>query len=1193
MREINDQYPEYAEPYEPVKGGKHHKGIYGTRRPERRNSSKRFLFFALIGLLLLLLVSTRPGGEMPGTEPQTDEKKTVVTSETKSEEPSEPDTPEPPINPEEHKDIPETPEEPKKPEEPAAPETPASTSSSETPDSPDEPDESEDSPETSEPEDEPVSPTEPDLPVEPEEPTYKDPTVSIAHVYYWYCLGHIEVEYNITANDGESITSYSTVTSMRDPSMTVSMPSKTGAGTIDANADGYGKITYMSADEWKTDVTLAYTLNGESKTLTVSNTAQPEFMDFLWLDPQYLSGNSSTTNKVVSDTIKVRYGKNDRHTYDVSFAKIEMGWMKEVPLSGGGYTYEEVGSTKKTVWDGTGTSPITGPAGPTADGDYKVLTFDYHDLLNVVPPADAAGATHFYLDYYMKGTGTDTDGTVYTIHEPTFGRSTPCEIEKDLEVEINYIYLWDELNHIEVGYTITPGDAENITSIATVTSYIDSSKTITMTEQAGSGKISVNADGSDKLWWHHSGDSWTVEVVLNYTMHGENRTRTVSATMPPEFKGNLSLYGLGVSGSGTDVDSQAVTADIVFEYPADDRHKYNINVTRIDIGWKDKNGEKIGSTRTVWNGSNPSPVTNPAGPVIDGDHKNLTFHYEGTLNATSPADVEGATHYYLIFYTEGTGKDVERDGHVYTVRRPTSIELASIPLPGVTLVEPEVSFDHLYWYAAVDHMELGYSVTANDADVTSLSSQATITFDPWPGEHRELTMPEVNGADNTDSITVEKNNGEELLILSSGPWVTTITLRYTLGGESKEKEIEVRRYPDVIFPEFDPISVVTNGSINELDLSCDLNLVNEAGDEHEYSLDFTKVEIEWLQEDTIWGYTTLGSETIWNKETGDGDAFEFLSRGQNSDGNKEVKYSFALDDVDATPSDPTATKFRLIFDANISGNHAVYDTIGEFTHNTTEAVDLPAWTEDPTVTGVNVLWWDEIYHLMVRYNIDKKDADVDEHGLAIIKSEAVLSDGSDTCSMGEVGGDGDIEVSKIGVNLPDYNYRPMMDSNTVNVTIYLTYELGGEEKTKSFTFDDCPINKMAPTLAGGDYSKKQSGSELVMEKYEIKLNMPDGDPHSYNLRFDEIRIYWYTEGGEIFADEKVIWTDGDGNYPFSVDEPYIYSSDEIDIMPPVPDCTHYSLWFHAIAEGDDEFDTNYPGINLTHESEKWELPDIY
>ena len=429
MREINDQYPEYAEPYEPVKGGKHHKGIYGTRGPDRRNSPRRFLFFALIGLLLLLLVSTRPGGELAGTEPRASEKETVATSETKQEKPAEPDAPEPPINPEEHKDIPEKPEEPKEPEtEPPV----TDPEPQDLPDSPEPEEEPEEEPED-EPEDEPEKEPEkepedePDL---PEEPTYKDPTVSIAHVYYWYCLGHIEVEYKITANDGEDITSSTTITSVADPSMTVSMPSKTGTGTIDANADGTGKLTYMSADQWKTDVTLAYTLNGENKTLTVSNTAQPEFMDFLWLDPQYLSGNSSTANKVVSDTIEFRYGRNDRHTYDVSFTKIEMGWMKEVPLGGGGNTYEEVGSTRRTVWDGTGTSPITGPSGPVADGDNYVLTYEYHDILNVVPPADAAEATHFYLNYYMEGTGTDTDGTVYTIHTPTYGQSTPCVILK-------------------------------------------------------------------------------------------------------------------------------------------------------------------------------------------------------------------------------------------------------------------------------------------------------------------------------------------------------------------------------------------------------------------------------------------------------------------------------------------------------------------------------------------------------------------------------------------------------------------------------------------------------------------------------------------------------------------------------------------------------------------------------------------
>ena len=353
----------------------------------------------------------------------------------------------------------------------------------------------------------------------------------------------------------------------------------------------------------------------------------------------------------------------------------------------------------------------------------------------------------------------------------------------------------------------------------------------------------------------------------------------------------------------------------------------------------------------------------------------------------------------------------------------------------------------------------------------------------------------------------------------------------------------------------------------------------------EYSLDFTKVEIVWLQED---GNTTLGSKTIWNKEKEDGGAFEFLSRGRNSDGSKEVKYSFALDDVNATPSDSTATKFRLIFDANISGNHAVYDTIGEFMHHTTEAMNLPAWTpptlEDPTVTGVNVLWWDEIYHLMVRYNIDKKDADVDEHGLAIIKSEAVLSNGSDTCSMAEVGGDGDIEVSEDGSD-----DRRLMDSDTVDVTIYLTYELGGVTKTTSFTFGNCPINKMAPTLTGAVYSSTQSGRTLDMEDYRIELNKPGGDPHSYNLEFIEVGIIWYTADGDY---RKTIWNAGYGYYPFTGDGPYTYS-DTIDIMPPDPDCTHYSLWFNAIAEGNDEFDSNDSGINLSHETEKWKLPDIY
>ena len=1182
MREINDQYPEYAEPYEPIKGGKHHKGIYGTRGPGRRNSSKRFLFFALIGLLLLLLVSTRPGGEMPGTEPQTDEKKTVVTSETKSEEPSEPDTPEPPINPEEHKDIPETPEEPKKPEEPAAPETPASTSSSETPDSPDSPDEPEDSPETSEPEDEPFSPTEPDLPVEPEEPTYKDPTVSIAHVYYWYCLGHIEVEYKITANDGESITSYSTVTSMRDPSMTVGMPSKTGAGTIDANADGYGKITYMSADEWKTDVTLAYTLNGESKTLTVSNTAQPEFMDFLWLDPQYLSGNSSTTKKVVSDTIKFRYGKNDRHTYDVSFAKIEMGWMKEVPLSGGGSTYEEVGSTKKTVWNGTGTSPITGPTGPTADGDYKVLTFDYHDLLNVVPPADAAGATHFYLDYYMKGTGTDTDGTVYTIHEPTFGRSTPCEIEKDLEVTIDHIYLWNDLNHIEVGYTITPGDAENITSIATVTSDIDPAKTVTMTEQTGSGQISVNADGSDKLWWHHDGDYWKVEVVLNYTMHGENRTRTVSATMPPEFKGNLSLEDLGTNGSGTDVDSQTVTSDFAFQYPSEDRHSYDISVTGIDIGWKDKNGNKIGSTMTVWNGSNPSPVTNPAGPVIDGDHKNLTFHYEGTLNATPPADAEGATHYYLICNIAGTGTDtIDPDRAVYTVHRPLSVDLASIPLPGVTLVEPEVSFDHLYWYQMVDHLELGYDITANDA--TNITSQAEITYDPSASDHYEHTLPEVTGA---GTKTVEDNAGGHLTIFSGGQWITTITVNYELGGESKVKEFEFPGNPEFMSAYLEAVPGVMSGSIDKLNLGYEVNMVYKADDPHSYSLDFTKVEIEWFEVDSHGNDIPVGTETIWSNSNSDPQVFTgpYIS-GPDADGNMIQGYSFWYADLDATPPDPDALRFKLHFHAEINGDD-VYDSPHEL-YTYTEKRDFPGVIVGKPEAEINFVYgWRELDHLMLNYTIIGKRA-------TDIESYAEISGAGRTCRMDTAYGAGDVERS-MNVFDPDndINFRPLMDSGTVEITIYLKYKIDGTEMTSEFT-DEKSVVLMECYLTQGNFEVSGTGG-IANISCDLNLEKEWGDPHDYTLKFDQVEVFWYYADSDTPVYSEEIRSGNVDAWFVKNGDTYTYL-DSISLIPPSSDCTRYSLYFHAIAKGDDEYDIQDEelGINLNFVTDIRQVSEFY
>ena len=66
VREIDDRYPEIARPYEPVKGGKHHKRI------------KLPPFTALIGTVLLMPLIYYPGTETSQPEPVTPESETVL-----------------------------------------------------------------------------------------------------------------------------------------------------------------------------------------------------------------------------------------------------------------------------------------------------------------------------------------------------------------------------------------------------------------------------------------------------------------------------------------------------------------------------------------------------------------------------------------------------------------------------------------------------------------------------------------------------------------------------------------------------------------------------------------------------------------------------------------------------------------------------------------------------------------------------------------------------------------------------------------------------------------------------------------------------------------------------------------------------------------------------------------------------------
>ncbi|MBR3231121.1 MAG: hypothetical protein IKF75_00425, partial [Lachnospiraceae bacterium] len=79
MREVNDQYPEFAEPYEPVKGGKHHKGLYGAGK---KPMYFLFRFFILVGLLIIIMAIRVPKVDVREPSPETPPPGPAVTDIT-------------------------------------------------------------------------------------------------------------------------------------------------------------------------------------------------------------------------------------------------------------------------------------------------------------------------------------------------------------------------------------------------------------------------------------------------------------------------------------------------------------------------------------------------------------------------------------------------------------------------------------------------------------------------------------------------------------------------------------------------------------------------------------------------------------------------------------------------------------------------------------------------------------------------------------------------------------------------------------------------------------------------------------------------------------------------------------------------------------------------------------------------------
>ena len=612
IREIDDRYPEFAEPYEPVRG---------RRRYRRLSPSAATLLAAGAALILLSALFASPqraslppvptvplaeASPSPALSPDPSPVPTLSPSPTPEPTPS--PTPEPTPSP--------TPE-PTPAPTPVPILRPVIT------------------PETT------PAPT-------PTPVTYLDPEVTLSGSTSWYCLGYGVVSYTVTANDGDNITSSARIGLSDTSGMTLSFPEATGSGTFSRSFPTVELFPPGTESLWQLSVDLSYTLNGESKTKTVSLGAVPEVIDNLLFSADSTNASGPTTNKTVSGTLAFSYPSDDPHSYAPEVWGIYLCWAKEV--SGGSLfgSFEPIERRREVwfSWDGPG--PISDPGTATESGGRQIVPFSYSTTLDVTPDAEAAaqGATHFFLAFGLSGTGTDTDGTGYEIRHPEEAFSYPQPLEASLNaptVSFSALRYWGEFNApgygidlFELSYVLTPNDATDLSADVSLSSSFGNSYNWSDVTQTGAVSLRRSAGGSP---FNVSAAQWTPEVVLHYKLGGVEREEIFNFGVVP-LTGYRPMFSLTYSGA-------TVTASLGSD--GGDPFSYSVpGITAVEIEWLQQTSD------SSWNYLSSTQLWPGAG-TMEAVSEGSVYRYTipGAINP--PGD---ATHFMLSFLTDSyTGTD--------------------------------------------------------------------------------------------------------------------------------------------------------------------------------------------------------------------------------------------------------------------------------------------------------------------------------------------------------------------------------------------------------------------------------------------------------------------------------------------------------------------------------------------------------
>ena len=487
------------------------------------------------------------------------------------------------------------------------------------------------------------------------------------------------------------------------------------------------------------------------------------------------------------------------------------------------------------------------------------------------------------------------------------------------EISISEIYFWYSLDHVAVDYGITANDGENLVSSVTVTSVADPTMSVGCGSLNGAGDKTGNADTTGKLAYM-STDEWTAEVTLSYTLGGVSRTKTLSLTKQPQFLGFIWDDAFITYADGT-ISGKTVDADVKITWETKDRHDIEAEITGVKLGWMIATPSgygydytPVGNTRVIWDGTGTSPVTPDGPPLLDGDYTHQMFKFSDVIDVTPDASASTATHFYLIFDIEGTGTD-STDGTVYEIVDPVKANSSPYELSTASYTDPEISYTGMNYWPFINHAEVEYVITLNDADASSMVSEVSAESSTDPSY--SFSAVDIPGY---DTVKANVNTTGQMANISGDYWTASISAAYTIGGSSAGKSISVTDMPDVWPYDMACTFGTLSGTTDNANIGFEINFSFDENDRHDYDIDFTDAVVEWYREEGG-SYVSLGEASIWD---GLDPSPYYGPYPYTGVGTKCLGYSFWIENVDLTPPEPSATHFRLRFAAEGTGTDS-YD----------------------------------------------------------------------------------------------------------------------------------------------------------------------------------------------------------------------------------------------------------------------------